>query len=99
MCIDTTSGMSDSGMGDILEAVKNQAIAIVNERLGTAEEPSQYVLAPFNDPDVPAPTVTCDADEFKNAISSLSAHGGGDCPELAVQLCARHCYGSRATAR
>jgi von Willebrand factor A domain-containing protein 7 len=85
MCIDTTSGMSDSGMGDILEAVKNQAIAIVNERLGTAEEPSQYVLAPFNDPGVPAPTVTCDADEFKNAISSLSAHGGGDCPELAVR--------------
>jgi hypothetical protein len=85
MCVDTTSGMGDGGTDDILEAVKNQAIAIVDKRLGTAEEPSQYVLAPFNDPDVPAPTVTCDPDEFKNAIRNLSAHGGGDCPDLAVR--------------
>jgi len=78
-CIDTTAGM-----GDIIEAVKTAAIAIVDARLGTDEEPSQYVLALFNDPDVPDAIVTTDANEFKNAIRNLSANGGGDCPEMAV---------------
>jgi hypothetical protein len=78
ICIDTTGSM-----GPIIDAVKNSAIAIVNRRLGTDEEPGEYVLAPFNDPDVPEPIVTSDPDVFKSAISSLSADGGGDCPELA----------------
>jgi von Willebrand factor A domain-containing protein 7 len=79
ICIDTTGSM-----GDIIDAVKNQAIAIVDSRLGTCEEPGQYVLAPFNDPIVPPAVVTSDPDVFKGAISSLSADGGGDCPELAI---------------
>jgi hypothetical protein len=40
-------------------------------------------LATFNDPDVPQPFVTTDPNAFIAAISSLSANGGGDCPELA----------------
>jgi hypothetical protein len=76
--IDTTGSM-----GEVIEAVKNSAIAIVNSRLGTSEEPSQYVLATFNDPDVPQPLVTTDPNAFIAAISSLSANGGGDCPEMA----------------
>ncbi len=79
ICIDTTGSM-----GDIIDQVKDTAIAIVNQRRDTDEEPSQYVLAPFNDPDVPPAFVTADADEFNNAISNLFADGGGDCPELAV---------------
>jgi hypothetical protein len=75
--IDTTQGM-----GPIIDAVREQAIQIVNARLGTDEEPSQYVLVPFNDPGVGPVTVTTDANVFKNALNALSAHGGDDCPEL-----------------
>ena len=80
-----TISMDTTGsMGSIINGVKQQAIQIVNSRLGTDEEPSQYVLAPFNDPFIGPLTVTDDADTFKAAISSLFASGGGDCPELAM---------------
>lgn len=78
MAIDTTGSM-----GPIIDGVKAQAISIVDSRLGTADEPGTYVLSPFNDPNVGPVIVTTDADTFKNAISALSASGGGDCPELA----------------
>jgi von Willebrand factor A domain-containing protein 7 len=77
--IDTTGSM-----GGIINSVKQQAIQIVNNRLGTDEEPSKYVLAPFNDPSVGPVTVTDDANAFKSAISALFADGGGDCPELSM---------------
>jgi hypothetical protein len=75
--IDTTGGM-----GSIIDAVKQQAIPMVTARLGTSEEPSKYVLAPFNDPSVGPVTATTDANAFINALNGLSASGGGDCPEL-----------------
>jgi hypothetical protein len=77
--IDTTGSM-----GGIIDSVKGQAIQIVNARLGTDEEPSKYVLAPFNDPGVGPTTVTADVDVFKTAINGLFASGGGDCPELSM---------------
>ncbi len=77
--IDTTASMRP-----IIEAVKNSAITIVNNRLGTDEEPAEYVLAPFNGPEVPDPIVTSDPNIFKRAISGLSASGGGDSPEPAM---------------
>lgn len=79
IAIDTTGSM-----GPIIESVKNQAIAIVDARIGTPLEPTKYVLAPFNDPSVPTAMVFDEPNGFKAAISSLSASGGGDCPELAV---------------
>src|SRR6266404_5575049 len=79
IAMDTTGSM-----GSIIDGVKQQAIQIVNSRLGTNEEPSKYVLAPFNDPGVGPITVTDDPDQFKPAISSLFASGGGDCPELSM---------------
>lgn len=80
IAIDTTGSMSS-----IISGVKQQAIQIVNSRLGTFEEPAKYVLAPFNDPSVGPVTVTTDANVFKNVINSLSAGGGGDCPEPSVK--------------
>ncbi len=77
--IDTTASMRP-----IIEEVKNSAIRIVNNRLGTDEEPAEYVLAPFNGPEVPDPIVTSDPNIFKRAISGLSASGGGDSPEPAM---------------
>jgi hypothetical protein len=77
--IDTTGSMSD-----IQASVRAQAIAMVNARLGTDQEPVKYILAPFNDPDVGPVTVTTDASAFKDAISAIGASGGGDCPEYSM---------------
>src|SRR5262249_35772611 len=55
------------------------------DRLGTEEEPSQYVLGQINDPTTPSPVVTADVDEFKSAIAALTtSEPGVDCPELAM---------------
>lgn len=46
--IDTTGSMYD----DIDEA-KRVSFSIIDSRRGTSEEPSEYVLVPFNDPGKP----------------------------------------------
>ena len=43
--IDTTGSMSD----DIAEA-KRVSFSIIDSKRGTQEEPSAYILVPFNDP-------------------------------------------------
>ena len=77
--IDTTGSMSS-----IIAGVRSTAISIGNSRLGTSQEPSKYVLSPFNDPSVGPATSTADPNVFKSAISALGAGGGGDCPELSM---------------
>lgn len=79
MAIDTTGSM-----GSVISQVKGVATGIVDSRLGTSEEPSKYVLVPFNDPGVGPTTATTNASTFKAAINGLFASGGGDCPELAM---------------
>jgi len=79
MAIDTTGSM-----GPIIAGVRQAAINIVDARLGTDEEPSKYVLVPFNDPFVGPTTVTTEPDVFKSGIGALGASGGGDCPELSM---------------
>ena len=79
MAIDTTGSM-----GGILSRVKQQAVQIINARIGTDDEPNQYLLVPFNDPDVGPIIVTDDPAKFKLAISNLEADGGDDCPELSM---------------
>lgn len=39
-------------MSDDIEAVRNAASAIVDSEVGTENEPSVYILVPFNDPGV-----------------------------------------------
>lgn len=77
--IDTTGSM-----GGIIAGVRASATSIVDARLGTDEEPLQYVLAPFNDPGTGPTSATNDAGLFKSFIGALFASGGGDCPELAM---------------
>lgn len=79
IAIDTTGSM-----GKEIAGVRDQSIQIVDARLGTDDEPSLYVLAPFNDPSIGPLTVTSDAEEFKAAIRALGPSGGGDCAELAM---------------
>jgi hypothetical protein len=74
--IDTTGSM-----GDILSSVESSSIALVSERLGTPDEPSSYVISIFNDPSTSPITITTDFNVFKGIMQSLTASGGGDCPE------------------
>jgi hypothetical protein len=71
-------------MGGIISGVSAEAIAMVDERLGTEEKPSSYVLSPFNDPSTGPVFSTDDASAFKSALAGLGASGGEDCPELAT---------------
>ncbi|TKS68918.1 von Willebrand factor A domain-containing protein 7 [Collichthys lucidus] len=77
--IDTTGSMSD----DIAEA-KRVSFSIIDSKRGTQQEPSAYILVPFNDPGFGPLIMTTDADIFKDNINKLSANGGGDIPELCL---------------
>ncbi|KAK7166072.1 hypothetical protein R3I93_005988 [Phoxinus phoxinus] len=77
--IDTTGSMSDD-----IEEAKRVSFSIIDSRRGTSEEPSEYILVPFNDPDFGPLTRTADADIFKARINSLTASGGGDTPEMCL---------------
>ncbi|KAE8287386.1 von Willebrand factor A domain-containing protein 7 Protein G7c Precursor [Larimichthys crocea] len=77
--IDTTGSMSDD-----IAAVKTVTSSIINSRVGTEDEPSVYILVPFNDPDFGPLTRTTDPNVFKNAINALTATGGGDFPEMSL---------------
>ncbi|KAK0719161.1 hypothetical protein B0H67DRAFT_442029, partial [Lasiosphaeris hirsuta] len=77
--IDTTGSM-----GGYIAAVRQETKSIVQGRIGTPDQPSVFVLAPFNDPGTGPVTATSDPIAFAAALDSLSAVGGGDCPELAM---------------
>ncbi|KAK3364687.1 hypothetical protein B0T25DRAFT_628270 [Lasiosphaeria hispida] len=77
--IDTTGSM-----GGYIAAVREETKRIVQGRIGTPDQPSVFVLAPFNDPGTGPVTATSDPIAFAAALDSLPAVGGGDCPELAM---------------
>ncbi|XP_067685699.1 von Willebrand factor A domain-containing protein 7-like [Haliotis asinina] len=78
--IDTTGSM-----GDDLAAVKKKTQEIIQETLGTINQPYNYIVVTFNDPGNKT-----DIFKSKNGtavmdyLSSLSVHGGGDCPEFSL---------------
>ncbi|XP_037835112.1 von Willebrand factor A domain-containing protein 7-like [Kryptolebias marmoratus] len=77
--IDTTGSMSDD-----IEAVKTVTSSIIDRKVGTQDEPSVYILVPFNDPGFGPLMKTTDPDVFKTYINSLTAIGGGDFEELSL---------------
>ncbi|KAM9363653.1 von Willebrand factor A domain-containing protein 7-like [Symphorus nematophorus] len=77
--IDTTGSMSDD-----IAAAKQVSFEIIDSRRGTQQEPSAYILVPFNDPDFGPEIRTIDADIFKGHINMLTANGGGDTPEMSL---------------
>ncbi|XP_041809021.1 von Willebrand factor A domain-containing protein 7-like [Chelmon rostratus] len=77
--IDTTGSM-----GDDIAAVRNVTASIINDKVGTEDEPSLYILVPFNDPAFGPLTRTKDPNAFKESINSLTATGGGDAPEMSL---------------
>ncbi|KAM4620395.1 von Willebrand factor A domain-containing protein 7-like, partial [Polymixia lowei] len=77
--IDTTGSMSDD-----IAAVKRVTSLIVDSKVGTKDEPSVYILVPFNDPDFGPLIRITDPDVIKSQINALSASGGGDRPEMSL---------------
>ncbi|XP_053183327.1 von Willebrand factor A domain-containing protein 7-like [Scomber japonicus] len=77
--IDTTGSMSD----DIAEA-RSIVYEIIDSKKGTQDEPSEYILVPFNDPAFGPMIRTTDSDKMKYEISKLTANGGGDIPEMCL---------------
>lgn len=77
--IDTTGSMKD----DIDEA-RAVVYEIIDSKKGTQDEPSEYILVPFNDPSFGPMIRTTDPDEMKREISKLRAAGGGDHPEMCL---------------
>ncbi|HEX2252730.1 MAG TPA: hypothetical protein VHQ65_05650 [Thermoanaerobaculia bacterium] len=81
-----TLGMviDDTGsMGEEINQVKAQVAQIANSLAGTDEEPKQYLLVRFGDPDVGPPFETGEVAAFLGQVNALFPAGGGDCPELA----------------
>ncbi|KAK0147721.1 von Willebrand factor A domain-containing protein 7 [Merluccius polli] len=58
--------------------------SIFDTKAGTRDEPSLYILVPFNDPDFGPLRRTTDPNVFKTWLSALTANGGGDFPELSL---------------
>ena len=71
LVVDTTGSMSD-----IISSVRAQCLAIIDEREGTADEPTSYILEPFNDPNIGPLTQTSDLEIFRSRINGLFASGG-----------------------
>ncbi|CAF0964599.1 unnamed protein product [Adineta ricciae] len=79
IAIDTTGSMAP-----YIELVKQMAIRIVQSTTGDSAvlRPRNYILSPFNDPGYGPLVVTTNAQVLIDAISALTASGGGDLPEL-----------------
>ncbi|KAJ8000599.1 hypothetical protein DPEC_G00182050 [Dallia pectoralis] len=77
--IDTTGSMRD----EIAEA-KRVVNNIIDGKKGTQDEPSEYILVPFNDPKFGPLIRTTDPDVMKAEIAKLTATGGGDLPEMCL---------------
>ncbi|XP_054897241.1 von Willebrand factor A domain-containing protein 7 [Poeciliopsis prolifica] len=77
--IDTTGSMSDD-----IEAARSVMYKIIDSKKGTQDEPSEYILVPFNDPEFGPMIRTTDAEKMKREISKLKANGGGDTPEMCL---------------
>ncbi|KAJ0050442.1 hypothetical protein NL108_003664, partial [Boleophthalmus pectinirostris] len=75
--IDTTGSMSDD-----IEEARKVVYEIIDSKKGTQDEPSEYILVPFNDPKFGPVTKTVDPEIMKMEISKLKAQGGGDEPEM-----------------
>ncbi|KAL6110588.1 uncharacterized protein ACO6RY_19639 [Pungitius sinensis] len=77
--IDTTGSMSQ----DIQEA-RTMVYKIIDSKKGTQDEPSEYILVPFNDPEYGPMIRTRDPEKMKSEINKLTASGGGDIPEMCL---------------
>ena len=89
--MDTTSKMDP-----FLEAAKERTNVLIDSAIED-EKPTNYVIVPFNDPQYGPLFKTENPNQFKEWVSSLTAIGGGDLPEMCfsgIQIAAEAAYPS-----
>ncbi|SEU37177.1 vWA domain-containing protein [Stigmatella erecta] len=74
LVLDTSGGWE----GGLLSQLVREASRLIDARLGTAQEPSRYILVPFQSAAPGALSAMGDAREFKRALTALKT-GGGTC--------------------
>lgn len=80
VALDTTGSMES-----YIQAAKNRIANMVEQSVQSPEFAiANFVLVPFNDPDVGPVLITRDPNEFLDAVNKLDAQGGGDCPEMSL---------------
>ncbi|XP_060095078.1 von Willebrand factor A domain-containing protein 7-like [Heteronotia binoei] len=77
--IDTTGSMSND-----IKQVKEVSTKLLRKYSGSPDAPYNFILVPFNDPDVGPVRKTQDVSTFESFIGGLTATGGGDCPEMSL---------------
>ncbi|XP_071140122.1 von Willebrand factor A domain-containing protein 7-like isoform X2 [Mytilus edulis] len=79
--IDNTGSMRN----DIV-AVRKACVDIITDVLGTPNEPTEYVLVTFNDPetDTILQLKTPNGTDMINTLNDLDVYGGEDCQEYAI---------------
>lgn len=75
--IDTTGSM-----GSYIEGAKDSSMTLIDKWIADGHAASDFILVPFNDPNFGPLKRTTNSSLFKQWISSLSAGGGGDLPEM-----------------
>ncbi|XP_073698692.1 von Willebrand factor A domain-containing protein 7-like [Garra rufa] len=71
-------------LSNYTETFKRVCFSIIDSRRGTSEEPSQYILVPFNDQGSGPIIRTENADTFKEYINSLSASVHGNFSDMCL---------------
>ncbi|XP_021352175.1 von Willebrand factor A domain-containing protein 7-like [Mizuhopecten yessoensis] len=72
-------------MANDIKAVTDTCIGIVSGVQGTSNEPTNYILATFNDPEsLTTGTVVTSGDDMISSLRALRVNGGGDCPEYSM---------------
>ncbi|XP_062978427.1 von Willebrand factor A domain-containing protein 7-like [Elgaria multicarinata webbii] len=77
--IDTTSSMTSE-----IAEVKAACVEILQNYSKSPDAPYNYILVPFNDPDVGPVFKTNNVNMFESQIANLTVVGGGDCPEMSL---------------
>ncbi|XP_048052723.1 von Willebrand factor A domain-containing protein 7-like isoform X2 [Megalobrama amblycephala] len=71
-------------LSSYISKAKRASFSIIDSRRGTSEEPSEYILVPFNNQDSGPLIRTGNADTFKRHINSLSTSVGGNFSDMAL---------------
>ncbi|ESN93353.1 hypothetical protein HELRODRAFT_143353, partial [Helobdella robusta] len=69
---------------DLAQAIEGAA-KILATTLQQKDKPlHNYILVPFQDPEVGPVTITRDPEKFQSVLRELYVQGGGDCPEMSL---------------
>ncbi|KAK3088060.1 hypothetical protein FSP39_014137, partial [Pinctada imbricata] len=72
-------------MGSVIKTVIDVTVQAVSARINSQNEPAEYVLSTFNDPEnLTTGYSTTNGYSMVQQLQSLKANGGGDCPEFTI---------------